>query len=62
LKDGGIKKLLYMKLFLVFLIMFLVVAVISWLWVTGIDNMKKNHPDYKGEDFLDWEEDDEYEN
>jgi len=51
-----------MKLFLVFLIMFLVVAVISWLWVTGIDNMKKNHPDYKGEDFLDWEEDDEYEN
>ena len=50
-----------MKLFLVFLIMFLVVAVISWLWVVGIDNMKKNHPDYKGEDFLDWE-DDEYEN
>ncbi len=50
-----------MKLFLVFLIMFLFVAVISWLWVTGIDNMKKNHPDYKGEDFLNWE-DDEYEN
>jgi len=42
--------------------MFLVVAVISWLWVTGIDNMKKNHPDYKGQDFLNWEEDDEYEN
>jgi hypothetical protein len=29
--------------------------------VRGIDNMKKNHPDYKGEDFLNWE-DDEYEN
>jgi hypothetical protein len=41
--------------------MFCITAVISWLWVTGIDNMKKNHPDYKGEDFLDWE-DDEYEN
>jgi len=33
-------------LFLVFLIL------ISWIWVKGIDNMKKNHPDYKGEDFL----------
>jgi len=61
LRAGGIKKLLYMKLFLVFFIMFLFVAIISWLWVTGIDNMKKNHPDYKGEDFLNWE-DDEYEN
>lgn len=34
---------------------------ISWLWVEGISNMKKNHPDYKGEDFLDWD-DDEYVN
>ena len=25
------------------------------LWVEGIDYMKKNHPDYKGEDFLDEE-------
>jgi hypothetical protein len=25
-----------------------------WLWAGGIDYMKKNHPDYKGEDFLDW--------
>ena len=31
---------------------------ISWLWVRGIDNMQKNHPDYKGEDFLNWENDD----
>jgi hypothetical protein len=21
-------------------------------WAEGIDDMKKNHPDYKGEDFL----------
>jgi hypothetical protein len=23
------------------------------LWVKGIDDMNKNHPDYKGEDYLD---------
>lgn len=28
------------------------VALISWAWVNGIDYMKENHPDYKGEDFL----------
>jgi hypothetical protein len=25
---------------------------LSWAWVKGISNMKENHPDYKGEDFL----------
>jgi hypothetical protein len=29
-----------------------VAGIISLLWVNGIDNMKKNHPDYKGDDFL----------
>jgi hypothetical protein len=24
-----------------------------WLWAGGIDYMTNNHPDYKGEDFLD---------
>jgi hypothetical protein len=42
----------------VFLLMFIVVAIISYLWVRGIDYMKENHPDYKGEDFLNWDEDD----
>ena len=37
----------------VFLLMFVVVAIISYFWVRGIDYMKENHPDYKGEDFLD---------
>ena len=46
---------------LVFFIMFLVTAIISYLWVRGIDNMKEDHPDYEGKDFLN-EEDDEYEN
>jgi hypothetical protein len=42
------------------LIIFVVasMALLSWAWVRGIDNMKKNHPDYKGEDFLDWGEND----
>jgi hypothetical protein len=39
-------------LFVVFLVMFIVTAIISWSWVRGIDYMKENHPDYKGEDFL----------
>jgi uncharacterized membrane protein (DUF441 family) len=32
---------------------------IAWLWAGGIDYMKKNHPDYKGEDFLNTEKQDE---
>ena len=31
--------------------------VVGILLVNGIDSMKENHPDYKGEDFLDWDED-----
>ena len=42
----------------VYLLMFVVVAIISYFWVRGIDYMKENHPDYKGEDFLNWDEDD----
>ena len=42
----------------VFLLMVVVVAIISYFWVRGIDYMKENHPDYKGEDFLNWDEDD----
>lgn len=42
-------------MYIVFIIMFLVVLIISWIWVRGIDNMKKNHSDYKGEDFLNWD-------
>jgi len=29
------------------------------LWVEGIDYMKRNHPDYKGKDFFNEEEDEE---
>jgi hypothetical protein len=40
----------------VFGLMFIVIAFISWRWVCAIDYMKENHPDYKGEDFLNWGE------
>ena len=39
-----------------FAIIFIIVAIISWRWVKAIDYMKENHPDYKGEDFLNWSE------
>jgi hypothetical protein len=29
-----------------------ILASIIWLWVGGIDYMVQNHPEYKGEDFL----------
>lgn len=45
----------------VFLLMFIIVAIISWRWVAAIDYMNKNYPDYKGEDFLNWDEDDKNE-
>jgi len=35
------------------------IAILSslvWLWAGGIDYMKKNHPDYKGEDFFNEED------
>jgi hypothetical protein len=39
-----------------FIGMFVSVVIVSWIWVKGIDNMKENHPDYKGEDFLNWDD------
>ena len=35
----------------------LLAAIVSFFWVRGIDNMKENHPDYKGEDMFDeWDD------
>ena len=42
----------------VFGLMFIIVAFISWRWVKAIDYMHKHHPNYKGEDFLNWGDDD----
>ena len=35
------------------------ISVVVILWVEGIDYMRKNHPDYKGEDLFNEEEDEE---
>lgn len=35
---------------------------IAWLWAGGIDYMMKHHPDYKGEDFLNLDKDEDDEN
>lgn len=42
-------------MFVVYLFMFILLTIVCWAWVKGIDNMKTNHPDYKGEDFLNWD-------
>jgi hypothetical protein len=42
----------FFMLVVVFIVMIVFVGLISWSWVRGIDYMKENHPDYKGEDFL----------
>jgi hypothetical protein len=35
------------------IISFVIAIIVSILWVRGIDNMKNNHPKYKGEDLFD---------
>lgn len=40
------------------IIILIIVVPLSILWVRGIDYMNTNHPDYKGEDWLNWDEDD----
>jgi hypothetical protein len=42
----------------IYLLILAVVAIISYLWVRGIDSIKENHPKYNGEDFLNWDEND----
>jgi Na+/citrate or Na+/malate symporter len=32
-----------------------VIGTIAIAWASGIDMMKQKHPDYKGEDFLNWD-------
>ncbi len=48
-----------MSYLIAILITIIIVAPISYFWVKGIDYMQKNHPDYKGEDFLNWGDEDD---
>lgn len=44
---------------ILFGIILVIFAPICWLWVGGIDYMKENHSDYKGNDlFGEFDEDD----
>jgi hypothetical protein len=45
-----------MTLFFVITFLFLLLVLVSILWTRGIDHMKENHPEYKGEDFLEWDD------
>ena len=49
-------------MWIVYVIMFLLVIVVSLLWVSGIASTHKEHPDYKGrgnglnfDDDIDWD-------
>ena len=57
-KIGGTKIKIYM--WQVYLIMFIITAVISWLWVRGIDKMNKYQKEHPDEDlskgWLDWDD------
>lgn len=37
---------------IIFLIPLSIAFIITHYWVKGIEHMHKNHPNYKGEDFL----------
>lgn len=41
---------------IVFGFILIITITIAFFWVRGIDNIQKNHSDYKGEDFLDWDD------
>jgi hypothetical protein len=43
-----------MEYVIIFGFIILSCGLISWSWVKGIDYMKENHPDYEGDDFLNW--------
>ena len=47
-----------MSYIIVFVIEFLIVVMISIVWANAIDKMPK---DYKGEDFLNWDKEEENE-
>lgn len=40
-----------------FIVVLVISSVIAIGWASGIHNMHKQHPEYKGEDFLDWDDD-----
>lgn len=41
-----------MESLILFTLAFVIVGYICVLWVNGMDYMKENHPDYKGDDLF----------
>ena len=56
LADGGINIKKIYNMWKIYLVMFVIAGIISYLWVRGIDKMGQEHPDYKGDDFLNFED------
>jgi hypothetical protein len=50
------------SIIIVALIILPALAYLGWMWIKGIDYMKENHSDYKGNDWLNWDNDSENEN
>jgi hypothetical protein len=50
------------NIIIVALVVLPALAYLGWMWIKGIDYMKENHPDYKGDDWLNWDNDSENEN
>lgn len=44
---------------ILFIVIFTILGALAWLWAGGIDYMQKNYPDYKGEDYLNWDIDEQ---
>ena len=40
----------------VIIVLSVLLMLLSYVWVKGIDNMNENYPDYKGEDFFNEED------
>lgn len=53
LNIGGVKNNIMWK---VYLLEFILTLIVSIIWVRSIDKITTEHPDYKGEDFLDWDD------
>ncbi len=41
---------------ILFIVVSVILLVVAVKWMDGIDKMQEKHPDYKGEDFLDWDD------
>lgn len=36
-------------------LLIIIISLISYFWASGIERMNTDYPDYKGDDFLDWD-------